>query len=335
MKKSILTPAISILLGGMLLLPGCKDEGAEFVMKVASPAPLEEPGSQALLQFTKLVNERSKGRIKAILYADNSLGENRDVIEGLEFGSIEVSMASNSTLSMFVPSLYIFELPFLFDNNEHMFAVLDSEIGRSFIPDLEARGFHLLGYFTFGVRHIMTTTKAINSLADLKGLKIRTMECPLHLDVFKAFGASPLPMSYNDLFLALQTGMIDGAEAANSNYYSKRLFEAAPHWAQIGWLRLVAPVIMSKKYYDKLPPDLQGIVDQALQELVDYERDLYTRVDEQKNEQLKAAGIKITYPDVGPFKEASKWVYEKWADRVGGQKKIGAIVNYDYRIRQR
>jgi TRAP-type transport system periplasmic protein len=335
MKRSILAPAISALLGGMLLLPGCRDEGAEFVMKVASPAPLEEPGSQALLQFTKLVNERSKGRIKAVLYADNALGENRDVIEGLEFGSIEVLMASNSTLSIFVPSLYIFELPFLFENNEHMFAVLDSEIGRSYIPDLEARGFHLLGYFTFGIRHIMTTKRAINSLDDLKGMKIRTMECPLHLDAFKAFGASPLPMAYNDLFLALQTGMIDGAEAANSNYYSKRLFEAAPYWAQIGWLRLVAPVIMSKKYFDKLPPDLQRIVDQTLRELVDYERDLYTKVGVEKFEQLKAAGVKITYPELGPFKEASKRVYDKWAERVGGQKRIDDIRRFDFRNRQR
>jgi tripartite ATP-independent transporter DctP family solute receptor len=335
MKNTILALAMSVLLGGMLLFLGCKGERAEFVMKVAIGAPVEEPGSQALLQFTELVNERSKGRLNAKLYADNALGENRDVTEGLQFGTIEVQMASNSTLSIFVPSLYIFELPFLFENNEHMFAVLDSEIGRSFIPDLEARGFHLLGYFTFGIRHIMTTKKAINSLDDLKGMKIRTMECPLHLDVFRAFGASPLPMTYNDLFLALQTGMIDGAEAANSNYYSKRLFEAAPYWAQVGWLRLVAPVIMSKKFYDKLPTDLQRIVDRTLQELVDYERDLYTRVSEQKFEQLKAAGVKITYPDIAPFKEASKLVYEKWADRVGGLKKINEIVNFDYRHLQR
>ena len=330
MKNTIFQVAVLVLLSGMILFAGCKDERSEFIMKVDSPAPIEEPGSQALLRFTELVNERSNGRIKAKLYAAGALGVNRSVTEGLQLGTIEMTMPSNSPLALFVPSLYIFELPFLFENNKHMFAVLDSKIGRSFIPDLEEQGFHLLGYFTFGVRHIMTTKKAINSIEDLKGLKIRTMECSLHLDAFKAFGASPLPMAYNELFLALQTGMIDGAEAANSNYYSKRFFEVAPNWAQIGWLRLVAPVIISKKFYDKLPADLQKIVDEALQELVDYERDLYTRVSEQRLEQLKAAGVKVTYPDRAPFVEASKAVYEKWADRVGGRKKIDEIVNFAY-----
>jgi tripartite ATP-independent transporter DctP family solute receptor len=330
MKNLILHIAVLFLLSGMLLFPGCKGKRSGFIMKVDSAAPLEEPGSQALLRFTELLNERSNGRITAKLYPASALGYNRDVSEGLQLGTIEVQMASNSPLATFVPSLYIFELPFLFENNEHMFAVLDSEIGESFVPDLEAQGFHLLGYFTFGVRHIMTTKKAIHSVDDLKGLKIRTMECPLHLDAFKAFGASPLPMPYSELFLALQTGMIDGAEAANSNYYSKRFFEVAPYWAQIGWLRLVAPIIMSKKFYDKLPTDLQIIVNETLQELVDYERDLYTKVSQQRLEQLKAAGVKITYPDRAPFITAAKKVYEKWADRVGGRKKIEEIMNFDY-----
>ena len=211
-----------------------------------------------------------------------------------------------------------------------MFAVLDSEIGGSYIPDLEARGFHLLGYFTFGVRHIMTTGKPVHSMEDLKGLKIRTMESPAHLDAFKAFGASPLPMAYNELFVALQTGMIDGAEAANSNYYSKRFFEVAPNWAQIGWLRLVAPVLMSKKFYDRLPADLQKIVDDSLLELVDYERNLYSEVDKKRLEQLMELGVEITYPDRAHFLEAAKRVYEKWADKVGGWEKINAIINFEY-----
>jgi TRAP-type C4-dicarboxylate transport system substrate-binding protein len=208
--------------------------------------------------------------------------------------------------------------------------VLDSEIGQSFAPDLEEKGIHLLGYFTFGVRHIMSTGTPVNGLEDLKGLKIRTMESPVHLDAFRAFGASPLPMSYNELFVALQTGMIDGAEAANSNYYSKRFFEVAPNWAQIGWLHLVAPVLMSQKFYDKLPSDLQKIVDGSLKEIVDFERDLYTRIDEQRLEQLKESGVNITYPEREPFLEASMPVYEKWAEQVGGWEKINSIIDFEY-----
>ena len=318
-----------------LFFIGCKSSDDDvFFMKIDSPGARDEPGSQALFKYAELVNERSQGRIRAKVFAANALGMNRDVSEGLQLGTVEVQMASSSPLAAFVPSMNIFELPFLFENNDHMFAVLDSEIGQSFVPELEEQGFHLLGYFTFGVRHIMSTDRPIRSIADMEGLKIRTMESTPHLDAFKTFGANPLPMAYNELFLALQTGMIDGAEAANSNYYSKRFFEVAPYWAQIGWLRLVAPVIMSKNFYDSLPTDLQQIVNESLKELETYERDLYTAVDEQRLEDLKAAGVTITYPDREEFFKAARPVYDKWANTIGGWDKINQILEFDYKSTQ-
>ncbi len=312
----------------MLLVSACRPKEQVFVMKIASPAPAEEPGSVALQKFADLVNERSEGRINAKVYMSSGLGGNRDVIEGLQLGTVEVSMVPNSTLAVFVPSMNIFELPFLFRDNEHMFNVLDSSIGQGYATELEQHRLHLLGYFTFGVRHIMTNGRPINGISDLDGLKIRTMECSLHLDAFKAFGASPLPMGYGELFMALQTGMIDGAEAANSNYYTKRFYEVAPNWAQIGWLHLVAPVVMSKPFYDKLPKDLQLIVDESLHELVDFERQLYTDIDNGLLSELEKGGARITYPDKAPFIEASKSVYDKWANQVGGWERINEIVNF-------
>ena len=319
-----------IYTGITIFLFSCSVKENIYKLKIASSAPLEEPGSQALLTFTKLVNERSQGRIEAKLYANGVLGNNRDVSEGLLLGTIEMQMASSSPLAVFVPSLNIFELPFLFENNTHMFSVLDSEIGDGYRYDFEEAGFHLLGYFTFGVRHIMTTDKPVNKIADLNGLKIRTMESKPHLDSFNAFGANPLPMAYSELYTALETGIIDGAEAANSNYYSKKFYEVAPYWTQIGWLRLVAPVIMSKVFYDNLPNDLQDIINQTLLELIDYERELYTQVSNNRLEQLKQLGVKITYPDPEPFRIAAQDVYDKWAKQVGGWEKINEIQNFKY-----
>jgi len=313
-----------------IAVSSCGQKDEVLIMKIASPAPAEEPGSKALLRFADLVNARSNGRIKAKVYSSSALGGNREVVEGLQLGTIEVAMVPNSTLAVFIPSLNIFELPFIFENNSHMFAVLDSHIGKGYAKDMTANDLHLLGYFTFGVRHIMTNGRPINSIDDMRGMKIRTMECSAHLDAFEAFGASPLPMGYNELFVALQTGMIDGAEAANSNYYTKRFYEVAPNWAQIGWLHLVSPVIMSKPFYDKLPRDLQQIVNLSLAELVDYERQLYTDVDNQLLKELESNGALITYPNKAPFLEASKAVYDKWADKVGGWEKINEIVKFKY-----
>jgi TRAP-type C4-dicarboxylate transport system substrate-binding protein len=128
----------------------------------------------------------------------------------------------------------------------------------------------------------------------------------------------------------LETGIIDGAEAANSNYYSKKFYEVAPYWAQIGWLHLVAPVIMSKVFYDRLPKDLQHIVNKTLAELIDYERELYTDISKNRLEQLKELGIIITYPDSEPFRKAAQDVYNEWADKVGGWELINKIQNLDY-----
>ena len=125
------------IFGFIFLLFSCSGKEDIYKIKVASSAPLEEPGSQALLKFTKMVNERSNGRIEAKLYANGTLGNNRDVSEGLLIGTIEMQMASSSPLAVFVPSLNIFEMPFLFENNAHMFAVLDSDIGNQYRSDYD------------------------------------------------------------------------------------------------------------------------------------------------------------------------------------------------------
>ncbi len=322
-------PHATLLLVAGLVFGACGGgEPDVFVLKVAASAPADEPGPQTLQLFVDRINEAAGGRIDARLYAGSVLGEDRDVTEGLKLGTVEMLMSPSSTLATFVPEMYVFELPFLFDDNEHMFAVLDSEIGDSLRPALEREGFHLMGYFSYGLRHIMTTERAVETIDDLRGLKIRTMESPPHLDAFAAFGASPLPMAYNELYTSLETGVIDGAEAANSNYYSKRLFEVAPYWAYVGWLRLVAPVLMSKAFYDRLPPDLQELVDTTLTDLVDYERQLYTDIDELRLQQLVDAGVTVTYPDRQAFVAASATVYDAWAERVGGRQRIDAILDF-------
>jgi TRAP-type C4-dicarboxylate transport system substrate-binding protein len=130
------------------------------------------------------------------------------------------------------------------------------------------------------------------------------------------------------LYTSLETGVIDGAEAANSNYYSKKFYEVAPYWAQVGWLRLVAPVIMSKAFYDSMPLDLQELVDKTLKDLEAYERQLYTEVDEERLRDLEAAGVSVTYPDARAFVEASSTVYEAWLQRIGGRSQLNAILDF-------
>ena len=303
---------------------------AEFVIKASLDNAPTEPGPRSFEHFKKVVEEKSNGRIEVQIFCAAALGGERDVLEGLQLGTVEICIPSNAILTNFVPSMNIFELPFLWKSREHMYAVLDSEIGMGFAEELAENGFVLLGYFDIGLRNVLTTKKVINSIADLKGLKIRTMENPAHLDAFKAFGASPLPMSYGEVYTAMETGVIDGMEAANSNYHAKKFYEVAPNYAIVGWIRLVGPIVMSKIMYDKMPPDLQKLVSDTAKETAKIERELYEEACQETLELLIKEGVNVTYPDSGPFREASKVVYDKWADKVGGIEKIDKVVNFKY-----
>jgi len=308
----------------------CSEDGKKvYVIKTSLSQNPQEPQVRAVELFKQNVEDRSAGKVKVEIYPNNQLGNQRDVVEGIQLGTIQMSNIA-SVMAGFVRELNIFELPFLFENREHFYAVLDSAIGESLRPAFERRGFHLLGYFDAGVRHVMTVERPINSIGDLGGQKIRMMENPLHLAAFKAFGASPLPMAYSELYTALEQHVIDGAEAANTNYLSKKFYEPAPYWAQVGWIHLIEYVIMSRYFYDRLPSGYKKIIDEAAILMIRKERQWYSENDEKALLKLVEEGIKITHPDRKPFVEASQKVYKEWADKVGGMDLIERIIRFDY-----
>jgi len=322
---------IVIIFGIIILGIVCRSGERHLVIKASLSQNPGEPQVRALKLFKKLVEEKSAGKLVVEIYPNNQLGNQRDVVEGIQLGTIQMSNIA-SVMASFVKEVNIFELPFLFENRIHFYAVLDSEIGKDLRPAFARCGFHLLGYFDAGVRHIMTVDKSIDSINDLKGLKIRTMENPLHLDAFKAFGANPLPMAYGELYTALEQHVIDGAEAANTNYYSKKFYEPAPYWTMVGWIHLIEYVIMSRYFYERLPQEYKLIIDNAAAVMIDKERRWYQENDQLVLGKLKDAGVHITYPDRKDFSEASIEVYENWADRVGGMDLIEQIIHFDYKL---
>jgi len=308
-----------------LLLAGCGTGEPVIVLKAALSQNPSEPQVRAVELFADRVREGTDGRIRVQVYPNNQLGNQRDVVEGLQMGSIELANIA-SVMAGFVPETNLFELPFLFDGPEHFDAVVDGSIGQSLAPAFEARGLHLLGYFDVGERHIMTTARPVESLEDLRGLKIRTMENRLHLATFKAFGANPLPMAYGELYTALEQGVIDGAEAADPNYFAKRFYEPAPHWARVGWIRLVEYVVMSRSFYDGLSPADRGVIDAAARAMILQQRSWYRAEADAALERLRAAGVRISIPDREPFRAVARSVYEDWAHEVGGMERIEEIL---------
>ncbi len=349
MKKRVVSLGLATMMALSLTACGAKEEAAPVsaeqgaAAEEAAPTPAKdakiikfslsqaatEPAPLAAQAFAEELAEKSGGSLVVEVYPDNQLGSERDVIEGLQLHTVEMVDPANAVVTNFIPELSIFELPMLFENKEHVYAVLD-DIGMTYADLCEEQGFKLLGWFDMGSRHIMTVKKPINSIDDLKGLKIRTQEAAGNMAGFTAFGAAPTPMAYNELYTALESGVLDGAEAANTNYYLKAFYEVAPNWAICGWLECVNPVLMDLEFWNNLTPEEQAMVQEAADNMIRLEREEYAKSEEVYLEELKKAGVNITYPDVAPFQEASKKAWEEFADIVGGMDKIEAVVNYEY-----
>ena len=336
-RRTSVLPVLPVLpvlavLAVLILFAGCgPPEGRRITIKASTSTAANEPAVKGLEVFAREVAAATNGRIAVEIYPNNALGNERDVIELAIIGAVELTTPSNAPLATFAPELLVFDLPYLFRDRPHMYEVLDGPIGRSFEEPLRERELVLLGYFEAGLRHLMTRDRAIERTEDLSGLKIRTMENPLHLRAFEAFGASPLPMAYGEVYTALEQGVIDGAEAARSNYFSKRFFEVAPNWSEIGWMYLVQPLVMSERFFSSLSAEDQAAVRAAARKAVEAEREEYQKQDEEALAKLRAAGVRFTYPDTEALLELAR---EVW--RGSGQSVDPALVEAitGYRLRE-
>lgn len=297
----------------------------DITLQASHNANADEPYGVGMRKMAEILEEKTDGAATIEVFDNATLGDEMESIQGTQIGTVDIAVTANSTLSNFVPDLSVFSLPFLFEDAEQMDRALsDPEVLDAIGGALDAQGFHLLAVFSAGTRHIMTK-EPIESLADLEGLKIRTMQNPAHVDTFNAFGANATPIAYTELYGALETGVVDGAEAANTNFYSQKFYEVAPDWAVVGWLELVAPVIMGKAAYEALPDDVKTALDEAGLEAGKAERAAYLASDNARFADLEEVGVKITRPDTTAFREAAAPVQEKYLE-TDAQKEIFELV---------
>ncbi|GAI05652.1 unnamed protein product, partial [marine sediment metagenome] len=174
--------------------------------------------------FAELVKEKTNGEVEIQVFPSSQLGNQRDLIEGLIFGTLDLTLTSTAVLGNFLPKIAIFDLPFLFRDVKHAYKALDS-IGMEIGKELEPKGIKLLAFFENGVRHLTNNVRPVRAPEDMKGLKIRVMEQKIYIEMMKALGANPTPMAFGELFTALQQGTVDGQENPVSHIWTKRFFE--------------------------------------------------------------------------------------------------------------
>ena len=270
------------------------------------------PYQLGLENLSEVASEKSDGRIQIDVFHSSTLGNERDMLEALQLGTQEMVLVSTAVLSSFTDKFLVFDLPFLFETTEQARMVCDSELGQEILTSVEDSGFKGLVFFENGFRNVTNSRSPILVPDDLKGLKIRTMESPMHMAAFSVLGADPTPMAMGELFTALQQKTIDGQENPLAIIDSSKLYEVQEFISLTGHFYAPAPLFLSTSYYDSLPADIQDAILEASKEAQAYERGLLDTMNEELVVTLTDRGVTISEVDKAPFIEAVQPVYVEW-----------------------
>jgi tripartite ATP-independent transporter DctP family solute receptor len=321
MKRFAWVLVVMVLAGLVLILgPGVTADirAAEFDLVEAHTPPPDHPYSLGMVRYAELITERTKGRVAIQTHHSRQLGDERQVVEGLQLGTIHLTVTSTGPLGGFVPEVNVVDLPFLFRDGDHAYKVLDGEIGRGLLNKFEAVGIKGLGFWENGFRHITTAKRPVQQPADMKGLKIRVMENRVHQAAFRQLGSDATPMAWGEVFTSLQQGLLDAQENPIPIIYTFKLNEVQKYVSLTGHVYSPAPVLMSKKTWDRMPPDIQKIMLDTAMEVAKYQRGLIREQEQKQIGELRAKGMTIIEnPDRVAFREAMKPVFEQFQGQFG------------------
>lgn len=277
---------------------------AQTVIKAGHGAQTGHPTHFGLQKFAELVAAKTGGKVKVEVYPDRQLGEEREMVEGLQLGTVDMAVVSTGPLLAFVPQIGVLDLPFLFKNNEHVYKVLDGEVGQDLLKRMEAKNIVGLGWWENGWRHL-TSKKPIKAPDDLKGVKLRTMQNPVHIAAFKQVGAAPIPMAWGEVFTSLGQGVIDAQENPVTIIYTNSLWEVQKYLTLTGHVYGPHVAMMGKATWAKLTPEQQKAFTEAMAEATIFQRQTSARLEKEQLEQLKAKGMIVETIDIAPFQAAT------------------------------
>jgi len=298
-------------------------------LKLACTQSMDHPYMVGAQRFADLVKERTKGRITVKLYPSNQLGKGeREMTEGIQQGAIDLLVTSTGPLGGFVQSINILDFPFLFRDFKHVDLVLDGAIGQKLLGDFEKVNIKALAFWENGFRHLTNSRRAVEKVEDGKGLKIRTMENRVHLAAWKAAGFNPTPMSWGEVFTALQQRVIDGQENPIAVFYSNKLWDAGQkYFSFTAHVYSPALLLVSKKTFDAMPKEDRNLFLKTGMEVAKFQRKINRDEEEAKLKEVAKQGVTVTRDvDRAGFRKAMAPVYGEFAGQFT-KAQIDAIAN--------
>ena len=316
MKKFlVLTLVLILTLSFVSLAFGMQKKGNVIILKAADDHKDGYSTVEGLKLMSKLVNKWTNGRIQIEVYPGAVLGSEKESIEQTQMGVIDINRVSISPVVSVYPKMAVLALPYIFQSREHMWKVLDGKIGQGMLSEIKKVGFLGLVYMDSGARSFYTVKKPILSPSDLKGMKIRTQKSPVMMDMVSAMGGKPVPMAFEEVYSALQTGVIDGAENNPPSYYETSHYEVAKYYSLDQHAMVPEIVLMSVKTWNKLSDDDKKIIRMAAIAGEELQKKLWLKDEDNAMAKVKAAGCKIYNPKKAPFVSAVGPVYKKYASK--------------------
>jgi tripartite ATP-independent transporter DctP family solute receptor len=285
-----------------------------IVFRSADIHPDGYPTVEAVRYMGELLKERSGGRLDIQVFSSRALGEEKDTIEQTRFGVIDMNRINLAPLNNLVPETTVPALPFIFRSVDHMHTVMDGPIGDEILAALEPHGMIGLAFYDSGARSFYTVKEPVDAIEDIKGQKIRVQQSDMWLAMMDALGANATPMPFGEVYSALETGVVDGAENNWPSLESSKHYEIAKFYALTEHSMSPEVLVMSKATWDKLTPEDQALVKQAAKDSVAKMREMWVAREKKSEEIVRAAGVTVNTVDKAPFIAAMKPVYDRFAN---------------------
>lgn len=289
---------------------GCGGGGKVTVVKLAHSLDTTHPVHRGMVFMAGKVGEYSGGRMRVDIYPGGQLGDEREMIELLQIGSLAMTKVSTAPLEAFVPEMKIFGMPYLFRDDEHRWKVLSGPIGRKLL--LAGEPFFLRGmcYYDAGSRSFYTKDRPIRTPEDLKGLKIRVMQSITSVDMIRTLGGSMTPIPWGELYTSLQQGVVDGAENNAPSFYLSRHYEVCRYYSLDEHTAVPDILLMSTVVWGRLSDQERAWLQQAVDASVPHQKELWADSTRESLEAVAAAGVEILHPDKTPFREAVRPMHD-------------------------
>jgi tripartite ATP-independent transporter DctP family solute receptor len=278
----------------------------------------QDPYAVGARAFKSAVERDSRGRIEVQLFPNRALGDERQMLEGMRFGTVDAGIITNAVIAQLEPAFSINDLPFLYATEAQAHKTLDGEIGQELGAKLATKGIVLLGFMEGGFRNMINNKRPVSLPADVKGVKYRVMQNPVFIDMFNSLGGSAVPMAWGETFTAVQQGTIDGLEIPLAVIDANKYYEVTKFLSLTNHTYSAIGLVMSKRALDKLPAELRAVVQSAARSATAIQRQV-AGADAQKTlGALERNSMKInTVSDVAAFRASVRPVYDKF--RQSGQ----------------